>query len=133
MTQTDSKNSSWISATVLSGDKTGRTINSPTINLDPNLMPSPERNRPGVYGCLVKVDNAIYRGALYFGPRLVKGETENVLEIFILDFCKNIYNQTIQFRVELFIRPPENFDSLEKLRETITTDVALIDKEIKLP
>ena len=108
-----SNSSPWISATVLSGDKTGRTINSPTINLNTKLMPSPEREKPGVYGCLVKVDKNIYKGALYFGPRLLKNETENVLEIFILDFCKNVYNQTIQFRVKLFIRPPMNFDSLE--------------------
>lgn len=133
MNQTHSKISGWISATVQSGDKTGRTINSPTINLDPSLMPSPDRKKPGVYGCLVKVDKNIYKGALYFGPRLVKNETENVLEIFILNFCKNIYNQSIKFRVELFIRPPENFENLEELRKTISKDVAEIKQEVKLP
>ncbi len=96
-------------------------------------MPSPEREKPGVYGCLVKVDKNIYKGALYFGPRLLKNETENVLEIFILDFCKNVYNQTIQFRVKLFIRPPMNFDSLEEMRKTITRDVAEIEKEVRIP
>ena len=128
-----SNSSPWISATVLSGDKTGRTINSPTINLNPKLMPPPEQEMPGVYGCLVKVDKNIYKGALYFGPRLVKNETENVLEIFILDFSENIYDQTVLFRVGLFIRSPKNFDSLEKMRDTIAADVARIEKEIRLP
>ena len=123
---------SWPKGKVIFGDKTGRTIETPTINLDPNLMPSPERNRPGVYGCLVKVDNAIYRGALYFGPRLVKNEEENVLEIFILDFSKNIYNQTVQFVVKSFIRSPKNFDSLEEMKKTIRRDVAQIEKEVNL-
>src|SRR5579859_8038599 len=101
----------WYKSIVFRGDQTGRTIQFPTINLYPNILP--KKFKPGIYASWVKYNNHIYKGALYFGPRLVLGETKNVLEIFILDFDIEIYNETIEFQIKKFIRDITNFSSLE--------------------
>lgn len=109
---------------VLAGDKTGRTIGFPTVNLDVSLIPA--QTEPGVYAAKVFVNTQPYAGALYFGPRLVKGETHNVLEIFILDFNQEIYGQEITFSLQKFIRPVLNFKSLDELQQQLTQDIAAV-------
>lgn len=116
----------WISGEVLRGKKFGRTIGFPTVNLDPLILsPAPDI---GVYACIVRYKNREYQGALFFGPRLVLGEKTNVLEIYILDFNKDIYDETIEFKIMDFIRKPENFINLDALKKQLGIDVALVNK-----
>lgn len=114
----------WYTSKVLRGDQSGRTINFPTVNLYPTTI-SPETNQ-GVYAALVKHDEKIYKGALYFGPRLVVGETKIVLEIYILDFDKEIYDETVEFQIKDFIRGVKNFDSFEEMKKQLHVDVEKI-------
>jgi len=116
----------WISATVLRGDQVGRTIDFPSLNLDSTLMPSTLQKKPGVYSSRVRIGATEYTGALYYGPRLVKGETHNVLEIHVLDFNQEIYGETIAFIVDEFVRPPLDFASLEGLKQQLGEDVARV-------
>ncbi len=109
---------------VLHGDKTGRTINFPTLNLDP-LVINPQ-TKPGVYAAEVFIKKERFLGALYFGPRLVKNETHNVLEIFVLDFDTEIYGEQIQFSLVKFIRPVLDFSSLEELQLQLQKDIAAV-------
>lgn len=106
--------------TVLEGDKLGRTIGFPTINLDPNILDNSLQT--GVYAATVVVAGIPYQGALYFGPRLIKGEQKNVLEIFILDFSQAIYGQPVQFSLHSFIRPPLDFASFAELQAQLQKD-----------
>lgn len=112
----------WISGLVLHGDQTGRTINFPSLNLEPSLWPANLRTSPGVYAAKVRVGGNEYMGALYYGPRLVKGETHNVLEIHVLDFTADVYDQFVEFRVGAFVRPPMDFISLLALKEQLASD-----------
>jgi len=116
--------SRYYQSTVFHGDKSGRTINFPTINLDPLVIP--QDTKPGVYASLVEIAASEYKGALYFGPRLVKGETHNVLEIFILDFDKEVYGQTVSFCLEKFIRPVLDFASLDELKQQLQKDIEAV-------
>jgi riboflavin kinase/FMN adenylyltransferase len=113
------------SSEVFHGDKSGRTINFPTINLDPLVIP--QDTKSGVYACLVEVSGNEFKGALYFGPRLVKSETHNVLEIFLLDFDKEIYGQTVKFCLEKFIRPVLDFASLDELKQQLQKDIEAVE------
>jgi riboflavin kinase/FMN adenylyltransferase len=113
----------WISATVLRGDQTGRTINFPSLNLDAALWPEVLREKPGVYVSQVRIADKTYLGALYYGPRLVKKEVHNVLEIHVLDFADDVYDQVVEFRVGAFVRPPLDFESLDGLKRQLGEDV----------
>ncbi|MBI3385365.1 riboflavin kinase [Candidatus Gottesmanbacteria bacterium] len=120
------KKKSWFRGVVLSGQKLGRTLGFPTVNLDPLILTS--RHKKGVYACKVRYRNASYQGALFFGPRLILGEKTDVLEIYILDFDKDIYNEVIEFRILNFIRKPTNFINVEALKRQLETDVHLVKK-----
>lgn len=114
----------WHKAKVLSGQKTGRTIGFPTINLNPATIPV--NIQTGVYSSVVKYKKKEYKAALYYGPRLVKDETKNVLEIHILDFHKEIYGRNIEFILGKFIRGVKNFGSLDELKNQLQIDIDII-------
>ena len=116
----------WIEATVLRGDQTGRTIGFPSLNFDPSLWPNNLRENPGVYASLVRIAGQTHHGALYFGSRLVMGETHNVLEIYVLDFTADVYDQIVEFQIGEFIHPPHNFSSLTALKVQLSQDVIAI-------
>ena len=119
-------NSQWLSSVVFHGDKSGRQIGFPTINLDPKVMPLGAAE--GVYAAQVKIIDKVFAGALYFGPRSVKNEVFNVLEIHILDFSQEIYGETVYFKVGTFIRPVIHFTKLEELTVQLMKDIAEIQK-----
>jgi len=116
----------WYKTKVLKGAKVGRTIGFPTINLVPDTFIN--KLKEGVYAAQVKHKNKIYLGALYFGPRLVKNETHPVLEIYILNFTGEIYEEYIEFMIYDFIRGIKNFKTLTELKKQIEFDVENIKK-----
>lgn len=117
-------NNVWYKGIVLRGDKTGRTLGYPTVNLSPVvILPG---FKSGVYASKVNVFGKLYDGALFYGPRLVKNETNNVLEIHIIGFSGNLYNQEISFQIGPFIRGNIKFKSLEDLHVQIQKDILRI-------
>lgn len=111
--------------TVQHGDESGRTIGFRTANFDPFIL-SLENLEKGVYASEVIVAGKPYRGVLYYGPRLVKGETHTVLEIHILDFNHEIYGQPVTFTIGAFIRGVMPFKSMEELQRQLREDVAKV-------
>ena len=118
----------WYESDIFKGDQTGRTINFPTVNLDATIL-SPDFKQ-GIYAASVIYNNQVFKGALYFGPRLVMDETKNVLEIFIVDFDKEIYGESIKFQIKDFIRGIQNFSSLEEMKIQLKKDVEQVEKSM---
>ncbi|MEK7078875.1 MAG: riboflavin kinase [Patescibacteria group bacterium] len=114
----------WCKAKVLLGSKSGRSIGFPTVNLDPRIII--DTYKEGIYASQVKYGGKIYLGALYLGPRLVKGEKNTILEIHILDFKKEIYGEEIEFEVGKFIREIMDFKTMEELKSQIEKDIEII-------
>ncbi len=106
---------------VLRGEQLGRTIGFPTLNLDPLIIP--QNTKLGVYASNINIKGESYLGALYFGPRLIKGESNNVLEIYVFEFDKEVYGVEVLFTIGYFIRPAQNFDSVDELKVQIQKDV----------
>lgn len=84
--------------------------------------------KEGIYAARVKYKEKMYAAALYYGPRLIKQETQAILEIHILDFHAEIYDESIQFEIKDFIRETRNFSSMEAMKKQIEEDV----KKIKI-
>mgnify|MGYP001616120681 CR=1 FL=1 len=114
------KKTIWFTAKVIPGKQIGRLLGFPTINLDnPQLLIG---KKEGVYACLVKIADEIHKGILYYGPRLILKEKENILEIYILDFDKDIYDQTISFQLKNYIRPVKDFLDFEEFKKQLILD-----------
>ncbi len=112
----------WLKSIVIEGDKIGRTIGFPTLNLDkPNLL---KNYNEGVYIVRVKINKASYYGLLFFGPRIVLGETQKILEIYVFDFDEEVYGKKVSFQIISFLRPVINFTNLESLKKQIDKDCA---------
>ncbi len=120
----------WLEGHVLHGDQTGRTIGFPTINLDPSIVSEklPDLEK-GVHAAYVKIQNKEYKGALYYGPRVVKQETKDVLEIFVPDFSDEVNGEVVEFEIVQLKRPVMDFDSLEKLKEQIQKDITAVREQ----
>lgn len=115
---------------VLKGDQHGRQLGFATLNFDPVLWP--DRLPVGVHVALVSLDAQDWLGALYYGSRLIKQESTNVLEIHVLNFDRSVYNRVVQVQIGPFVRPPLSFPATtngEKLlRQQLGHDVEQVLK-----
>src|SRR3990167_2994145 len=110
----------WLKAKVIEGKQIGRKLGFPTINLDnPGLLSG---KKEGVYACLVKIDEKIHQGVLYYGPRLILNEKENILEIYLFDFNNDIYGQEVLFQLKDYIRGVENFPDFDAFKNRLASD-----------
>ncbi len=110
------------SAMVKHGDQHGRSIGYPTINLDPELWPVDFAS--GVYASKVTIDGKVYLGALYFGPRTIRGETKNVLEITLLNFSSEVYGVEVAVEVGSFVRPPIDYQPGKRNESELQKQIA---------
>ena len=112
-----------ISGTVVHGKKIGRTIGYPTANIDVDalkLLP-----KKGAYIVDVFVKSNHYKGMLSIGTNpTVQGKTVTV-EVYILDFDQDIYDQEISINFRDFLHEEIKFESLEKLIEKLDEDKKL--------
>lgn len=118
----------WYSSAIVRGDQTGSRYVYPTINLDPSILS--ESIERGVYASLVKLADKTYQGALYFGPRVVKAETNDVLEVYLLDFAGETKVQSVNFTLAKHLRGVMDFPTLEDLRTQVTKDVEAVRKAL---
>lgn len=108
---------------VAQGDKRGRTIDFPTINLpmDEYLKP-----RLGVYAVRAVVTEGpqagVYNGVANIGCRPTFAKEDITLEAHLFDFSGDIYGTHVQVEIVDFIRPETKFDGLASLKAQIARD-----------
>ena len=105
----------FLEGTVVDGYKVGRKIGFPTANLRvdfPNkLIPS-----IGVYAVRVQVADQQWKGMLSIGYRpTINNGNDLSIEVHILDFQGDIYNQQMRLEFIEFLRPEIKFDSVDEL------------------
>ncbi|WP_103914667.1 bifunctional riboflavin kinase/FAD synthetase [Halpernia humi] len=111
---------------VVHGKKIGRTIGYPTANLEVDSIKLLPKN--GAYIVEVFVENKFYKGMLSIGTNpTVEGKTKTV-EVYILDFDKDIYGEIIEIKFREFLHEEIKFESLEKLIERLDEDKILTEK-----
>ncbi|MCZ2084220.1 MAG: bifunctional riboflavin kinase/FAD synthetase [Flavobacteriales bacterium] len=112
-----------VSGTVIHGKKIGRTIGYPTANIEVDsikLLP-----KKGAYIVDVFVKDQHYKGMLSIGTNpTVEGKTISV-EVYILDFNKDIYGQEISVNFRDFLHEEIKFKGLEELMVRLDEDKRL--------
>ena len=103
------------------GDKRGRTIGFPTLNIQLHRPVSPLR---GVYAVKVDgVDDKALPGVANIGNRpTVEGDPRFLLEVHLFDFDRDVYGAHVGVEFVSHIRDEMKFDSFDALREQIVTD-----------
>lgn len=107
---------------VVEGDKVGRSIGYPTVNLKPvkanKVMPM-----EGIYCVRLILDDAVYYGMMYHGfrPTLTEG-LRRALEVHIFDFDKQIYGDKIKVSFLTRLRDDKKFATKQELIEQINKD-----------
>jgi len=109
------------------GDQIGRTIGFPTANI--KLEEKIQLPSDGIYACYVMLGNRKLKGALSLGNRpTIKNDSSYKIEVFIIDFNENIYEEIIDILIVDKIRGQVDFDSLNKLKNQMKKDIIKINK-----
>ncbi len=120
-----------IEAIVVHGDKRGRELGYPTANM--RLKDDCGRDyihpKYGIYAVsfgLKQADGTYiwHDGVANLGTRPMFKAPAPLLETFIFDFDKEIYDQTARVRLKHYIRPEMKFDNLDDLIVQMDQDTA---------
>jgi riboflavin kinase/FMN adenylyltransferase len=113
-----------IEGIVVKGNKIGREIGFPTINIESTGLILPN----GVFKTRVKVGDHIYHSITNIGQRPTFSGEELRIESHILGFNKRIYGQKVTILFEDKIRDEIKFDTESELIRQINKDI----KELKV-
>lgn len=119
-----------IMGTVVSGNRVGRKIGFPTVN----IRPEPEKLLPpkGVYRAEIISRGRKFSGISNVGYKpTVTEEKELVVETYLYDFEEDIYGETIEIYLKEFLRAEKKFDNLEALKGQIARDIQVGKMEEK--
>ena len=116
-----------ISGIVVEGDKVGRSIGFPTVNLrisDQNkLLP-----RSGVYVAQTEIDGTLFYAMMNVGVRpTVSSEGIIRVEAFVLGYSGDLYGESLRFTLLRFIREERKFSSLEELKKQLEKDKKAVE------
>lgn len=115
-----------VSGTVVHGKKLGRTIGYPTANIETDpikLLP-----KKGAYIVEVFIKGEQYKGMLSIGTNPTVNGEKLTVEVYILDFEGNIYDEKITVAFRDFLHDEIKFEGLEKLIERLDEDKRLTEE-----
>ncbi len=111
-----------LTGTVVSGRKLGHKLGFPTANIPiPGEIACPKH---GVYACLAHVGGKTYQAVTNVGSRPTVGGHQVRTESWLLDFEGDLYGKTVSLEFLYFLRPEQQFDSLEALKRQVLLDAA---------
>ena len=112
---------------MVDGKKVGRTLGFPTANIQPlcteKLLPA-----TGVYAVYIYIGKERYAGMLNIGScPTVNGNEQSVsVEVHILNFQGDIYQELIKIEFVEYLRPEVKFESVEKLTWQLRQDKEVV-------
>lgn len=109
---------------VLRGDGIGRTMGTPTANIDlgEHLRP-PE----GIFAVELLKDGLRYPGAGYHGHRpSIQGSMEERFEVHVFDFDGDLYDRHVEVALHRWMRPDRRVHGTEALKAVIQEDCRAI-------
>ena len=117
----------FIEGKVVPGQKIGRQIGFPTANISLEKSEDPDSvfkliPGEGIYAVKIQVDHQWLEGMLYIGSRPTIGPGQQVIEVNIFDFDRQIYDRSVGIQFIDRIRGDVKFDSLEALQKQLHID-----------
>lgn len=112
-----------ILGTVITGSGRGRTLGTPTINIDPAC--AGQELQSGVYASFVTIEGKRLMGALHYGLRPVFKDSLS-LEVHVLDRVITAVPASVEIDVIGRIRDVQNFASKEELMDRIQEDITVV-------
>lgn len=108
---------------VVPGDKRGRLIGYPTLNL---ASPSPRKLLPpdGVYAVTVQTPQGPFGGMLNLGPRPTFGDAARRIETHVFDATHDWYGAIVRLDLVARLRDTRPFSGIEALRSQLALDEA---------
>jgi riboflavin kinase/FMN adenylyltransferase len=108
---------------VVSGDQRGTIMGFPTANLEvPENQVLPAY---GVYACLTKYHGKLLPSIVNIGVKPTFGSDKVTVEVHIMDFDKNIYNQKLSIYLIRNIRYERKFIDAGELKAQINKDISV--------
>jgi riboflavin kinase/FMN adenylyltransferase len=119
----------YINGVIKEGDKIGRQLGFPTINIETNNEILPE----GVFKTKTVIDKLkqVYDSITYIGSCPTFSGEKKKVETHILEFDKSVYGNKVKLYFEKKLRDEKKFDSKKNLINQIKKDVRRlkVDKE----
>ncbi|MEX1134438.1 MAG: bifunctional riboflavin kinase/FAD synthetase [Acidimicrobiia bacterium] len=113
-----------LSNVVVHGDNRGRKIGFPTANLQPpgrKVIPG-----HGVYAAFALLRSERHQAAVNVGVRPTFGQSDLVVEAYLLDFNDDCYGETMTLEFVERLRPELKFAEVSELVEQMSVDVAMV-------
>lgn len=111
----------FFSGKVVKGNQIGRTIGFPTANIQIDeaykLIP-----KNGVYIVKSSINDKSYFGMMNIGTRPTVDGKNLTIEVYFIDFDKDIYNTFVTVSIIDRIRDEKKFDSFDDLKKQIEKD-----------
>lgn len=107
---------------IVHGKGLGRTVGMPTANLE--LDGAQVLPETGVYAGSIYVNGEWFASLTNIGGRpTVDREQDITIETYILDFDEDIYGETVELRIDKFLRPIQKFGNLEEVHKQVKKDI----------
>ena len=113
-----------ISGVVEHGNAIGTKLGFPTANI--RLNSAKQLPASGVYSVVAQVNGVEYKALANIGTNPTVGNDHLSLEVHLLDFQGDLYDQSLTISFLSFLREEKKFDSLEELKNQITADISHI-------
>ncbi len=115
-----------VSGRVEGGNRIGRTLGFPTIN----VYPDEKRALPafGVYAATVVMDGREYKAVLNIGVKPTVGSERVVIEAHLPEITGDFYEKDVKICFNEFIRPEKKFKNLDELKAQIEKDKEFVKK-----
>jgi len=105
---------------VIHGQKLGRTIGFPTLNLNPKRLQMPVQ---GVYAVAVDgIADQPWPGVANIGLRPTVDGVRPSIEVHLFNWNQDLYGRHVGVTLEKYIRPEMKFDGIEALKNQIQLD-----------
>lgn len=113
-----------ISGVVEHGNAIGTKLGFPTANI--RLNSAKQLPASGVYSVVAQVNGVEYKALANIGTNPTVGNDHLSLEVHLLEFQGDLYDQPLTISFLSFLRKEKKFSSLEELKQQIATDISNI-------
>ena len=110
-----------VTGVVEHGNAIGAKLGFPTANI--RLNSAKQLPACGVYSVMAQVNGVEYRALANIGTNPTVGNDHLSLEVHLLDFQGDLYDQSLVIAFHRFLRHEQKFASLSALKEQIINDI----------